>query len=196
MTNPIVTTTPDSRVTEPGRRTRPGDGLRTFSGNPYRHLQSPAAPTHCTMGAVNIEASAEGPTADQQETQRDEIAGIASRSLALRQWERQHLPTEASQVGFELFMSLAQWSARGLTDRSSLLKQLYLALPYSEKGVRLHLRRLEATGWITVYRTREDSRAARVELSDKYWRVLADYAQEWQRHVIVGEYYLLPTAPD
>jgi len=110
------------------------------------------------------------------------IAQTAASSLALRQWERHHLPMESSLIGFELFLQLAQLSASGRSGRATLLKQLYLALPYSEKGVRLHLRRLEAAGWIRVQRANKDSRGAQVELSDMAWRLLSDYVQEWRRH--------------
>lgn len=110
------------------------------------------------------------------------IAQTAACSLALRQWERHHLPMESSLIGFELFLKLAQLSASGRSGQTTLLKQLYLALPYSEKGVRLHLRRLEAAGWIRVQRATKDSRGAQVELSDMAWRLLADYVQEWRRH--------------
>lgn len=110
------------------------------------------------------------------------IAQAAASSLALRQWERHHLPIESSLIGFELFLRLAHLSASGCVGQTALLKQLYLTLPYSEKGVRLHLRRLEAAGWIRTQRATKDSRGARVELSDMAWRLLSDYVQEWRRH--------------
>lgn len=124
------------------------------------------------------------PSSSSRPAQQDyqAIAEIAARSLALRQWERQNLPIEASLIGFELFMRLAEWSAAGQRDRTTLLKQLYLALPYSEKGVRLHLRRLEAAGWVKVHRGTTDSRGAQVELSDVAWELLSSYVEEWRRH--------------
>jgi hypothetical protein len=53
-------------------------------------------------------------------------------------------------------------------------------LPYSEKGVRLHLRRLEITGWITVSKAGSDTRSTQVELSEAYWRLLGVYAAHCQ----------------
>ena len=110
---------------------------------------------------------------------RTELADIAARSLALRRWEQAHLPTEASVLGFDLFMSLAQWGADDEGQRTGLLKQIYLGLPYSEKGLRLHLRKLEAEGWITLQRA---SRGVQFELTDKYWEALDRYVQQWRRH--------------
>ena len=105
------------------------------------------------------------------------LMALARRCVAIRQWEREHLPIDASQLGFELFMALPQLFTAGLRDRTGLLKQLYLMLPYSEKGVRLHLRRLEMTGWITVAKTGSDTRSVQVELSPRYWQLLGSYAE-------------------
>ncbi|MDH4391194.1 MAG: hypothetical protein QE285_07190 [Aquabacterium sp.] len=109
-----------------------------------------------------------------------DIARLAQHGLALRQWERQHLPTEGTQLGYEVFMKLAELVATDSADtQAGLLKRLYLALPYSEKGIRLHLRRLESTGWITVHKIGDDGRTVRVELSSEYWRLLNAYAVQW-----------------
>ncbi len=108
------------------------------------------------------------------------LMALARRSVAMRHWEREHLPIHASQLGFELFMTLPQLFTAGFRDRTSLLKQLYLMLPYSEKGVRLHLRRLEITCWITVDKTGSDTRSAQVELSQGYWQLLGVYAAHCQ----------------
>ena len=160
-------------------------GAAPRNGSSYRNLWWPVPQRDCTMRTLMTEPSsihAPGPaTNSQEELVFEEIAEIAACSLALRQWERQHLPTEASPVGFELLMRLAQWSALGQHDRTALLKQLYLALPYSEKGVRLHLRRLEAQGWVKVQRASSDSRGTRVELSEMAWKLLSDYVKEWRR---------------
>ncbi len=62
------------------------------------------------------------------------LVDLATRQLTLRDWERQHLPIEASQIGYELFLVLAKFSRAGWRDRSGLLKQLYLALPQQGEG--------------------------------------------------------------
>ena len=100
----------------------------------------------------------------------ERLADLAGRQLALRDWERQHLPIDASQLGYELFLVLAKLSMAGWRDRSGLLKQLYLALPYSEKGIRLHLRRLEDFGWIKVSKSGKDGRVVQIELSARCWQ--------------------------
>lgn len=104
------------------------------------------------------------------------LMALARRSVAMRHWEREHLPIHDSQLGFELFMTLPLLFTAGWRDRTGLLKQLYLMLPYSEKGVRLHLRRLETAGWITVAKTGSDTRSTQLELSLGYWRMLGVYA--------------------
>ena len=108
------------------------------------------------------------------------LMALARRSVAMRHWEREHLPIHASQLGFELFMTLPQLFTAGIRDRTGLLKQLYLMLPYSEKGVRLHLRRLEMAGWIAFGKTGSDTRSTQVELSPAYWRLLGVYAAHCQ----------------
>jgi hypothetical protein len=110
-----------------------------------------------------------------------DIVKLAQHGLALRQWEREHLPTGDSQLGYEVFMKLAELVASNGAGQASLLKQLYLALPYSEKGIRLHLRRLEATGWIAIQKAGQDLRSAQIELSHDYWSKLAAYFEEFQR---------------
>ena len=109
-----------------------------------------------------------------------DMMALARRSVAMRHWEREHLPIHGSQLGFELFMTLPQLFTAGSRDRTGLLKQLYLMLPYSEKGVRLHLRRLEITGLIAVGKTSRDTRSTQVALSEEYWRLLGLYAAHCQ----------------
>ena len=131
------------------------------------------------MAALNEElwAGPEELPSDPAVVSLVDLTALARRSVVMRHWERDHLPIHASQLGFELFMTLPQLFTAGSRDRTGLLKQLYLMLPYSEKGVRLHLRRLEMTGWITVAKTGRDTRSARVELSPRYWQLLGSYAE-------------------
>jgi len=134
------------------------------------------------MAAVNEElwAGPEEFPSDPAVASLVDLMALVRRSVAMRHWERDHLPIHASQLGFELFMTLPQLFTAGSRDRTGLLKQLYLMLPYSEKGVRLHLRRLEMTGWITVCKTGRDTRSTQVELSGEYWRLLGVYAAHCQ----------------
>ena len=107
------------------------------NGSSYRNLRWPAPQRDCTMRTLMTEPSSirvPGPaTNPQEEVVFEDIAEIAACSLALRQWERQHLPTEASPVGFELLMRLAQWSALGQHDRTALLKQLIWLCPTAKR---------------------------------------------------------------
>lgn len=117
----------------------------------------------------------------QHAIDRSGISAVALQALELRNWERNHLPSEGSPLAFELLMTLASWSAAEPMEPAALLKRLYLALPYSEKGVRLHLRRMEVGGWAMVQRGVGDSRAARVELTERSWTALWDYANRWRQ---------------
>ena len=114
--------------------------------------------------------------------QVDQLIALARRRLGLRQWERCNLPIGGSQLGYELFMALGPVWHAGANERSHFLKQLYLTLPYSEKGVRLHLRRLELTGWVTVSKKQGGGRNSKVSLSPRYWALMATYASECDRH--------------
>ena len=106
-----------------------------------------------------------------------EVAGFTAWALAVRKWERERLPVAGTRLGVEVFLQLGWTASSGDRDQASFLKRLYLDLPYSEKGIRLHLRRLEADGWLVTSKTRgaRDSRASQVELTEKYWRLLRDY---------------------
>jgi len=113
--------------------------------------------------------------------QVDQLIQLARHRLWLRQWERCNLPIGGSQLGYELFMALGPVWHAGADQRSHFLKQLYLALPYSEKGVRLHLRRLELMGWVTVSKKQGGGRNSKVSLSPRYWELMATYASECDR---------------
>lgn len=104
---------------------------------------------------------------------------VVDRSLAIRRWERAHLPMSDSPLGQELFMTLARHSVLRPADRAPLLKQVYLDMPFSEKGVRLHLRRLESDGWVRFRQDGGDSRVLRIDLDKKYWDLLGEYVKCW-----------------
>jgi len=152
------------------------------TGNFFRYLCLPTPIASVNMAAVNEElwAEPEEIPSDPAVARLVGLMALARRSVAMRHWEREHLPIHGSQLGFELFMTLPQLFTAGIRDRTGLLKQLYLMLPYSEKGVRLHLRRLEMTGWITVSKAGSDTRSTQVELSEAYWRLLGVYAAHRQ----------------
>ena len=118
---------------------------------------------------------------DELRSELDLLISMTRRRLALRHWERLHLPIDNSQLGYELLMAIGPLSILGTLAHGQFLKQLYLALPYSEKGIRLHLRRLELTGWVNVLKTGKGSRTSRVELTDRYWLLMESYARECDR---------------
>ena len=107
------------------------------------------------------------------------LVSVVDRSLAIRRWERARLPMADSALGHELFMTLARHSLLRPGDRAPLLKQVYLDMPFSEKGVRLHLRRLESDGWVRLRQDGGDSRVLRIDLDNKYWELLGEYVKCW-----------------
>ena len=104
------------------------------------------------------------------------VANVARASLALRRWEMENLPSNGSHLGFELFMTLVLEAATR-NHQGVMLKHLYLGLPFSEKGLRLHIRRLEIQGWIKVEKANADFRSSRVELSHRSWMLVEKYAE-------------------
>lgn len=111
----------------------------------------------------------------------EEVSKVAKASIALRRWERANLPTNSSHLGFELFMTLIYETTLDQGEDSVMLKRIYLSLPFSEKGLRIHLRRLEADGWIVVQKSEGDFRHSRVSLSNNAWKVARSYMEVFLR---------------
>lgn len=116
---------------------------------------------------------------DAKQVDLQDVAGFTAWALAVRKWERERLPIAGTRLGVEVFLQLGWAASSGDRDQASFLKRVYLDLPYSEKGIRLHLRRLEADGWLVARKTKgaPDARASHVELTEKYWKLLRDYMQ-------------------
>jgi DNA-binding MarR family transcriptional regulator len=112
-------------------------------------------------------------------------AAFALEVLALRHWERHNMPTYGTSLGLELFLKLAQLAQDIEGPREGVLKRLYLELPYTHQAVRMHLRRLEADGWITLSPWPNDTRVRLVELSNAYMDVFDAYMAEFAA-VIAG----------
>lgn len=89
------------------------------------------------------------------------------------------MPTYGTSLGLELFLKLAQLAQDIEGPREGVLKRLYLELPYTHQAVRMHLRRLEADGWITLSPWPTDTRVRLVELSSAYMDVFDAYMAEF-----------------
>jgi hypothetical protein len=106
-----------------------------------------------------------------------EITDSISVMLAIRTWERENIPMASSRLGIDLFLTLAQL---GVTpDRRGIasLKKVYLTLPFSEKGMRLHIRRMEANGLLAVKKADKDSRNGELELTPRFWELIHRYVR-------------------
>lgn len=110
------------------------------------------------------------------------VANVARASLALRRWEMENLPSNGSHLGFELFMTLVLEAATR-NHQGVMLKHLYLSLPFSEKGLRLHIRRLEAEGWIGVQHAEDDYRSSRVQVNQRSWSLVEEYKSVFLRRI-------------
>lgn len=172
-------------------------GPASASGSDYRNLCWPATVKLSNMAYLLSRClNAFDLLNDAHEAASVDITRLAQHGLAMRQWERQHLPTEGTQLGYEVFMKLAELVATdGASCQAGLLKRLYLALPYSEKGIRLHLRRLEATGWITTHKMGDEGRAVRIALSPAYWQLMHAYAAQWFAPAAAADTDISPAAP-
>lgn len=112
---------------------------------------------------------------------------FAASSLQLRRWVRTNLPVGASSLGFEVFISLALFSDGPDPQGDAALKSLYLSLPYSEQGIRLHLRRLEALGLVDLGGHAADTRFRRIRLSPTYWTLFDAYQEQARRLLLTGD---------
>ncbi len=90
------------------------------------------------------------------------------------------MPTYGTSLGFELFMKLAELAQDIEGPREGVLKRLYLELPYTHQAVRLHLRRLEADGWISLSPSPVDTRVRLVELSSDYIDLFDEYMAQFK----------------
>jgi hypothetical protein len=83
--------------------------------------------------------------------------------VELREWGNAHLPTYGSLICYDL--ALHVMASVGHTTVS--LKQVYMALPYSEAHLRKHLRRFEKDDWVLMKRHPEDARNRMIEPTQK-----------------------------
>lgn len=111
---------------------------------------------------------------EMEESSLIAVVNVARASLALRRWEMENLPCNGSHLGFELFMTLVL-EAASRNHQGVMLKHLYLSLPFSEKGMRLHVRRLEAEGWISIQHAEDDYRSSRVQVNQHSWALVEEY---------------------
>ena len=66
-----------------------------------------------------------------------------------------HLPLGGSLVAYELLLNLYLHHARG---EQVTIKALFAGIPYSDMGIRYHLRKLIAEGWLELKAADHDKR--------------------------------------
>jgi DNA-binding MarR family transcriptional regulator len=83
-----------------------------------------------------------------------------------RKVSAQHLPIGHSFIPFDLLLQVYLHEVNA-SSRQLNIKALFAALPYSEMGMRYHLRRLIESDWLVVGKCSNDPRVRLVSATDK-----------------------------
>jgi hypothetical protein len=97
-----------------------------------------------------------------------------------REVSAQHLPIGHSFIPFDLLLQVCLHEVR-YQDQPLSMKALFASLPYSDMGVRYHLRRLIENEWIVIDKNDMDPRMRSVSATDKtftQFATIADYLAE------------------
>lgn len=81
-----------------------------------------------------------------------EIANLLKKANSL---SAQHLPLGGSLVAYELLLNLYLHHSRG---EQVTIKALFAGIPYSDMGIRYHLRKLISDGWLELQTAQHDKR--------------------------------------
>lgn len=81
-----------------------------------------------------------------------EIASLLKKANTL---SAQHLPLGGSLVAYELLLNLYLHHSRG---EQVTIKALFAGIPYSDMGIRYHLRKLISDGWLELQTAQHDKR--------------------------------------
>jgi len=81
-----------------------------------------------------------------------EIASLLKKANTL---SAEHLPLGGSLVAYELLLNLYLHHSRG---EQVTIKALFAGIPYSDMGIRYHLRKLISDGWLELQTAQHDKR--------------------------------------
>lgn len=95
----------------------------------------------------------------------------------IRNWEDRHLPRSKSYIAFDLFILLGHTAA---LEQPMTLKELFISLNHSERGVRYVLDQFIDGGWCVVVGNDQDRRFRRVIATEK----LIDRLREYENFVL------------
>jgi hypothetical protein len=105
---------------------------------------------------------------------------FADALLSIRSWERSHIPLHAPQISFDILLHVAASVAR---HRPARMKELHLAIGYSQDRIREVVHQLAADDWIELIADARDGRSRFVQPTAKALRLLEDYRAQLLRGV-------------
>jgi len=97
---------------------------------------------------------------------------LADALLALRAWERGHIPLHAPQISLDILLQVAASAARHQPAR---MKDLHLAIGYSQDRIREVVHHLVADDWIELTADARDGRSKFLKPTARALRLLEDY---------------------
>jgi hypothetical protein len=84
--------------------------------------------------------------------------------LTVRSECSKHLGISHSLIPFDIFTEILHSELQGV---QLSVKQLFAKLPYSDMGIRYHIRQLTTEGWIETNPTKEDHRVKTIHSKEK-----------------------------
>lgn len=89
---------------------------------------------------------------------------ICQLAMSLRKASQGHLPCESSFIPFDILMLVA---LAHMKPEELSVKALFNSLPYSDMGIRYHLRQLVTDTWLEIHPSTSDKRRKLVIPSEK-----------------------------
>lgn len=111
---------------------------------------------------------------------------IAHLLKAANQLSAIHLPLGGSLVAYELLLNLYLHHSRG---EEVTIKALFASIPYSDMGIRYHLRKLINEGWLELKTAQHDKRTricVPTPLFESAWlKIMTDLRAEVHRGLLL-----------
>lgn len=105
-------------------------------------------------------------------SKRQSCAQFTSALLAVREWEKQNLPSSQSILAFEIFILIAHHT---VSEKPLTLHQLFYSVDFSETGIRKQLAKLIDDGWCCLVGGSHDKRLKHVVAEAKMLEALDSY---------------------
>jgi len=102
-----------------------------------------------------------------------ELVPVTQEFFRRRQWIDKHLPISHSTMALDVLVLAAHYT---FAKEPISSKELFHTLAYSEAGVRKHLRRFVAGGWLKIVKDERDSRVRLIVAEQKLLNAMREYA--------------------